>query len=70
MNRDQLHQVAVEQRLTKLGVVLFSPVVICSVCRSIVSLHHLLSNRTYYQDQVVDIGAVLILLLKANTVTA
>jgi hypothetical protein len=24
----------------------------------------------YYQDQVVDIGAVLILLVKANTVTA
>jgi len=70
MNRDQLHQVAVEQRLTKLGVVLFSPVVICIVCRSIVSLHHLLSSRMYYQDQVVDIGAVLILLLKANTVTA
>jgi hypothetical protein len=59
-----------EVQVMKLGIVLFCPEVICSVYRSIVSLHHLLSSKMYYQGHMVDIGAVLILLLKANTATA
>jgi hypothetical protein len=66
--RNHLRQVAMEHHLMKPGIVLLHPLVTYSVCRSTTSLHHLLSSMVHHQIQM-DIGAVFILLVKANTVT-